>query len=78
MKQKTKLVLGIVGTIILGLILAVVGLFVGSILGGNGIINIEFLGLVGYESAGMLFLIIGGILGIIIGAISTYFIAKKK
>ena len=78
MKQKTKLIFGIVGTIILGLILAIVGLFVGSILGGNGIININFLGLVGYESAGMLFLIVGGILEIIIGAISTYFIAKKK
>jgi hypothetical protein len=74
MKQKTKLILGIIGTIILALFLGIMGIFASFYSG----LNIKFLGLVGYEARGVLFFYIGGALGFVMGGIITYFVVKKK
>ena len=63
LKPKKRRWLVYFGTACFMLFMAIVGLMVGASLGGNGIVNIEFAGLVGYESAGLLFAILGSVLG---------------
>lgn len=63
LKPKKRRWLVYFGTACFMLFMAIVGLIVGANLGGNGIVNIEFAGLVGYESAGLVFAILGSVLG---------------
>ncbi|NLC66554.1 MAG: hypothetical protein GX752_06410 [Clostridium sp.] len=50
-----------------GVILSLIGLFIGMNIGGNYFTSFEFMGARGYEAVGYLGGIIGGIIGIILG-----------
>lgn len=67
LKPKKRAWMVYFGTACFMLFMAMVGLLVGATLGGNGAIDIEFAGLVGYESAGLLFAILGSVLGTYLG-----------
>lgn len=67
LKPKKRRWLVYFGTACFMLFMAIVGLLVGATLGGNGVVDIEFAGLVGYESAGLLFAILGSVLGTYLG-----------
>lgn len=60
-----KVSFGLIG----GIILALVGLFIGMNIGGNYFTSFEFLSARGYEATGYLGAIIGGIIGVILGVL---------
>ena len=61
------------GAVLLGLgIGALIGLINGAYLGGNGLVNVQILGLQGYESMGY----VGGILGVLAAAVVLYWITE--
>lgn len=67
----------VIGAILIGLVCAVVGLLVGSTIGGNMANDFRFAGNRGYEATGVLGALIGLAIGVVGGAIAFACLPRK-
>jgi hypothetical protein len=70
-----KTVLRVFLTLVIGLVLGVIGLFIAMYIGGNYAEDFVFNGVRGYEATGQIGFIIGGAIGLITG---WWFLLKRK
>lgn len=71
--MRKKILLGLIG----GLLLAIIGFFIGMNLGGNYFASFEFLGGRGYEATGYLGAIIGAAIGLLLGVFAGAKMSNK-
>jgi len=72
-----KLILRVFLTIVIGLVLGIIGLFIAMYIGGNyaDADNFVFNGVRGYEATGQIGFFVGGIIGLVAG---WWFLLKGK
>jgi membrane associated rhomboid family serine protease len=73
-----SILIGIAITVVLIIGLAILGLVVGAVIGGNFFTDFEFANVRGYEATGNLGAIIGAVIGLIAGIIVSRKIASSK